>query len=114
MRIRDWSSDLCCSDLAEAEEHHRPGRRLGHRGGADNNLGDVGGRQKRVGLPDDRPVHEVLDEKDSVWAIGRRDIEIEGLLKAQGEYPGSCETESRSEERDVGKGCVSTCRSRGS
>src|SRR3546814_2842949 len=67
MRISDWSSDVCSSDLAGHElQHHEPGR---HR--------DLDRRDGRCGDRDDRK-------------------------RAQ----------ARSEERRVGKECVSTCRSR--
>src|SRR3546814_4190886 len=69
MRISDWSSDVCSSDLL--------GRSLGDLGG----LGLLDGRLLDSGLLDNRS--------------GRGS----GLLR-------------RSEERRVGKECVSTCRSR--
>src|SRR3546814_4629356 len=66
MRISDWSSDVCSSDLR--------GRSHGHRVGADPGIG--------------------------ARALGGG----EGLLEQA--------IELRSEERRVGKECVSTCRSR--
>src|SRR3546814_2380963 len=58
MRISDWSSDVCSSDLAQAGERARAGR------------------------------------DDVARAVDRIDLDV------------------RSEERRVGKECVSTCRSR--
>src|SRR3546814_2181215 len=72
MRISDWSSDVCSSDLAECC-HPIPGDRI------------VGLRREGAGIE----VHTIDCERlaDGVDA-------------------------DRSEERRVGKECVSTCRSR--
>src|SRR3546814_1202288 len=67
MRISDWSSDVCSSDL----RGKRPALRRGGAGEAD--VGDAGDRARRIQLG---------------------------------------EAADRSEERRVGKECVSTCRSR--
>src|SRR3546814_6107685 len=73
MRISDWSSDVCSSDLSqERDRDHQRGR----------------GRHRKPGLGADVAPH--------VPALGP----AQGL---QGR---------RSEERRVGKECVSTCRSR--
>src|SRR3546814_7527707 len=64
MRISDWSSDVCSSDLAGA---------LGETGSAAGGLGDL----------------------ESAGMVARH-----------------CPPKKRSEERRVGKECVSTCRSR--
>src|SRR3546814_4726964 len=64
MRISDWSSDVCSSDLARAQCR-----------------GDAGVIGQRPGL-------------------------------AQGRLPFTGGRQGRSEERRVGKECVSTCRSR--
>src|SRR3546814_4506591 len=71
MRISDWSSDVCSSDLAEAHRRDIEQRRL------------IGARAL-CGAD--------LDPPRPVVADLRRD--------------------ARSEERRVGKECVSTCRSR--
>src|SRR3546814_4129242 len=70
MRISDWSSDVCSSDLVRAEPKplHHP-----------------------------RPI--TLDDPVGALAQLARDLDRVGLLH-------------RSEERRVGKECVSTCRSR--
>src|SRR3546814_10645968 len=68
MRISDWSSDVCSSDLGTAKQHR-------HR-------------------PDDHRVRR--------WRPG-------GTRTRPGSHAGR---QCRSEERRVGKECVSTCRSR--
>src|SRR3546814_1224912 len=70
MRISDWSSDVCSSDLLATGAH--PGCDAGILG---NRIGQVGGGDARFG----RDSHDA---------------------------------QHRSEERRVGKECVSTCRSR--
>src|SRR3546814_2893769 len=72
MRISDWSSDVCSSDLI-----HKP------------ELRDVGG---------------VLYCNDGDW--------VESLSALAESHDGQLTLLDRSEERRVGKECVSTCRSR--
>src|SRR3546814_4666482 len=79
LRISDWSSDVCSSDLAAA----RGGEVSGHF----HPKASVAVRGRRITAP-------------CFVTDGRRHI-----LPAFG---------ARSEERRVGKECVSTCRSRGS
>src|SRR3546814_3333750 len=74
MRISDWSSDVCSSDLARLPGHRQP----------------------------DLPVHEPA----SGWIHLEGDVRDVALPRHQRH------TELRSEERRVGKECVSTCRSR--
>src|SRR3546814_7994956 len=79
MRISDWSSDVCSSDLSPA------------------------GRPRLRGVP--APVHGAgCDDLD--LARHRRVRRIPVPRRAADRAPG------RSEERRVGKACVSTCRSR--
>src|SRR3546814_3276516 len=89
MRISDWSSDVCSSDLGSA---------ISRRGTAVV-LPDA--TVQRPGLPDVAATHAIREEVDHVtrhqpsparWA--------------------SAACSARSEERRVGKECVSTCRSR--
>src|SRR3546814_9187879 len=80
MRISDWSSDVCSSDLPLAGEQSLPGGRP-CAGGA--NPGAVESRQVRGWHESAR-----LDVHDPAQPL------------------------LRSEERRVGKECVSTCRSR--
>src|SRR3546814_1374823 len=85
MRISDWSSDVCSSDL---------GRRQVDRGDSgDHAAGEGMGLAEVVGA--DRRAEAVFG------VVGERD----GLVEAR-------HGEQRSEERRVGKECVSTCRSR--
>src|SRR3546814_3373583 len=78
MRISDWSSDVCSSDLD----------------GEPQFLGQVAGE---LGLAGTRRAaeHHVEGLADAVLRIGRAALVL-----------------VRSEERRVGKECVSTCRSR--
>src|SRR3546814_4295946 len=76
MRISDWSSDVCSSDL--------------HEGVVD------------VPVAADRPKHEAAQLVAELKAAGQEGL-CRGGLKGGG---------NRSEERRVGKECVSTCRSR--
>src|SRR3546814_5453926 len=97
MRISDWSSDVCSSDLADRRRYRRgkPGgdRRCGPR------------RDNRV-VPLAR--HGCRDGGESRVRFGPIPVEdAEGSILAHA-------TVATSEERRVGKECVSTCRSRGS
>src|SRR3546814_9301269 len=97
MRISDWSSDVCSSDLVDAVDTG-----LGdHPEMADGCEGDVRQRQADApALPGPRP-------------LDRRRHQAEGGGQAAGDVPGRQHVVGRrSEERRVGKGCVSTCRSR--
>src|SRR3546814_20817457 len=87
MRISDWSSDVCSSDLLGE-------RRLAHPVAA-------------VHAADLRH-HDVafVDEQQGVV----RQVFEQGRRRIAGPAPG--EIAGRSEERRVGKECVSTCRSR--
>src|SRR3546814_11699791 len=94
MRISDWSSDVCSSDLAQLAEH--------------------------CGPRDDEDDFKVEDDEldgDEVVA----DVELHPRVLERGEaafvrgellrrWPVGAE--QRSEERRVGKECVSTCRFR--
>src|SRR3546814_13648503 len=93
MRISDWSSDVCSSDLIEqfghddvraADEAHPPFGRL------------VGVVEQ---IEHERP-GGVDERAGAVGAIVRGDQPAAGLAG------------QRSEERRVGKECVSTCKSR--
>src|SRR3546814_4024823 len=83
MRISDWSSDVCSSDLARASARHAVRIRLGLSQGL---------AAHRLRKP------EVQDLETPIL----RDEEVLGLQVAV----------DRSEERRVGQECVSTCRSR--
>src|SRR3546814_12833413 len=102
MRISDWSSDVCSSDLFELTPSER--RPALAKAIADLLDGEVFAEMNdyvREDLIDALEPHEVadiaseLDTDDAVAVIEDLDAD-----------------EQRSEERRVGKECVSTCRSR--
>src|SRR3546814_15967844 len=118
MRISDWSSDVCSSDL------------LLHRGflARDDALLDEGAADgiegMAVGAGKAHPLHAAVGEDDAARAL---DMEEEGIHRvsrpgklepAPGEGPrldllaGQIGHQARSEERRVGTECVRTCRSR--
>src|SRR3546814_3480828 len=91
MRISDWSSDVCSSDLREisliAAVDMDP----------DETLPLIGRRLGRI----DRPQRTVSDEAGGA-------AHFRSAMNARTAGP----TSSRSEERRGGKECVSTCRTR--
>src|SRR3546814_11686392 len=94
MRISDWSSDVCSSDLL----------RLARSGLATARALVAGGAQVRLG--DDNAASRVAAEAAGFQTLPLNDAALAGcagLVLAPG---------VRSEERRVGKECVSTCRSR--
>src|SRR3546814_10476556 len=82
MRMSDWSSDVCSSDLNEQFAESRMARRV------------LGRRQHVLGVAGD------FDDARAVFVID------------EAEAPDLEVITMRSEERRVGKECVSTCRSR--
>src|SRR3546814_20726048 len=96
MRISDWSSDVCSSDLAPQELH----------GGA-----------AAVGRIDAGPA-----QLQDLSGIGRQAVDLVFVAGVELAAPGgpfashhavsADHRVGRSEERRVGKECVSTCRSR--
>src|SRR3546814_20331644 len=97
MRISDWSSDVCSSDLANLWNgtKSRPGR-------------SVRGRKKLLPNGEIKYSDVFLDRRLGVMAsVAKIDTYTEREnLNASRSY------DPRSEERRVGKECVSTCRSR--
>src|SRR3546814_20881113 len=110
MRISDWSSDVCSSDL-----HRQRGlqavRQVGHRVAlvvevlalALDQRVDAGGERLElsrmmIAHPGGLPALHALELVDHVAQRPQAPAQDEGL--------------QRSEERRVGKECVSTCRSR--
>src|SRR3546814_20740210 len=114
MRISDWSSDVCSSDLDEEVRHCRA-----------TLLGD-GGRRLLAALPrlriDLGAGTDLLEALDHYELAGPEALlddpavasDVARLHRAQLDRPvGADDIElRRSEERRVGKECVSTCRSR--
>src|SRR3546814_12168884 len=94
MRISDWSSDVCSSDLHLGEFHH-PGAVVGGKAGEFGNL-----RKREAAGRIDR-LHFRLEFVSGIGDdIGEQRVDI--VLRQI----------ARSEERRVGKECVSTCRYR--
>src|SRR3546814_12624196 len=95
MRISDWSSDVCSSDLqAEAEARLSTARAQLAQGGTGEELGEAL----------DSPVISQLRAQ-------RARVSAEAAALSQRYGPGHPDLQ-RSEERRVGKECVSKCRSR--
>src|SRR3546814_11067200 len=89
MRISDWSSDVCSSDLPGVNARIRPG--------------DVAVAQQRDQVVSDRAAHRVLEIDNAGFAFAEH--QVARMVIAVHEH-------LRSEERRVGKECDSTCRSR--
>src|SRR3546814_14191419 len=95
MRISDWSSDVCSSDLLFERQHEvLQGRACDEFLAAQQAMG-MSAQQ----IPRFSDINQVLADTTGWQLIG-----VEGLLPEL--------TFFRSEERRVGKECVSTCRSR--
>src|SRR3546814_11278696 len=96
MRISDWSSDVCSSDLIQI-------------GPSDWTQAEPWGLAEFED-PDLNAcrAHPAWLPQASVWLHVRRACVDDGMLC------GAIDVWRRSEERRVGKECVSTCRSRGS
>src|SRR3546814_11964051 len=104
MRISDWSSDVCSSDLAVITQSLRAVLAM-HR---------VGNARGALETQADSLVTEYLRQIDyDVLADADRMSEFYKLFYAlENDMRDLIESAmSRSEERRVGKGCVSTCRS---
>src|SRR3546814_11268395 len=101
MRISDWSSDVCSSDLAAAERYGYVPLDTPKR--LENGKGLGGHPDAIVKCP--RRGRGILEVKTADWLVA----------KGWGDEPPLnylLQIVSRSEERRVGKECVSKCRSR--
>src|SRR3546814_11977337 len=100
MRISDWSSDVCSSDL-ELEQRETPEKSL-----KENNPKEKAGllrlRARRIAAI-------AKNAADKGLVVGPEAI---AKLKALADSFRTAQVAARSEERRVGKECVSTCRSR--
>src|SRR3546814_14079576 len=100
MRISDWSSDVCSSDLCRFRSNGasvsatmvRHGYAVDYR--------------RHSGLAYARFMKEAADEKRGLWSVNYEAMRNQAIER--GQLPNSC----RSEEHRVGKECVSTFRSR--
>src|SRR3546814_6197335 len=109
MRISDWSSDVCSSDLVGAVARRRPGTQ----GEGAPEVVEIAKHRRRL----DRPA---LDGGEAggrhqfreTLARAERKAPVLGQVPRRGVEGGRGGPERRSEERRVGKECVSTCRSR--
>src|SRR3546814_12727716 len=98
MRISDWSSDVCSSDLVDQGLQLLQAAQLGV---LRRVVGQVGSRRARAARIDEGERRVEADVFD----------QLQGFLEV---FFGFARKAHRSEERRVGKECVSTCRSRGS
>src|SRR3546814_13020529 len=98
MRISDWSSDVCSSDLFVIGEpgaiggaaRRLVGPEIGERGRRRHAHGEDYAGFVAVSADEERHVDRLTARKNAPWRFAHQ----------------------RSEERRVGKECVSTCRSR--
>src|SRR3546814_6527370 len=103
MRISDWSSDVCSSDLSPGSSRRLPTRR----GRQPQRIADDDQRTGRHGDRSDQRRDEAEDRQrhsEEVVDDSQREILTHDPHRRAGN--------ARSEERSVGKECVSTCRSR--
>src|SRR3546814_12372768 len=103
MRISDWSSDVCSSDLVAQMQYNM----YHHYTVDEHTIFAIGilhaieqGRLAEVAPIATEVVHQILSRRVLYMAVLLHDI-----AKGRG-------GDHRSEERRVGKECVSTCRSR--
>src|SRR3546814_14313077 len=110
MRISDWSSDVCSSDLAKRRELHFPiaqhvrVRRLAGR--------VVGQKTCEYALTVFAREVDAMQRNIELVADRARILEIVGRCAVALFVFGPVDHEQRSEERRVGKECVSPCRLR--
>src|SRR3546814_12612475 len=98
MRISDWSSDVCSSDLVLGEHHF--------------SLAVFGGNQKRL-AENLSTARAALADAGLVAAREGPALEAAFWSQLPGNFAWRARPAAiRSEERRVGKECVSTCRSR--
>src|SRR3546814_12295643 len=102
MRISDWSSDVCSSDLDDAAAFRLRCEGIGHE------------KFVRFLLPvDDGEGQGVAEGRHEIGCRGEFGIEFRQVGKAANAAQGRWLAHGmRSEERRVGKECVSPCRSR--
>src|SRR3546814_20023960 len=109
MRISDWSSDVCSSDLLvdTPEAAGVPGRPFDDHTARPKHAATLGGSH-------DEKCGPVLYRLTGVHEFGLDENVATGRIRHAAEPDQRRVAERRSDERRVGKECVSTCRSRGS
>src|SRR3546814_11814898 len=98
MRISDWSSDVCSSDLFE----DMPGQ-------LNSFIATIDGEEVASAATPINSVETVAFSGDS---LGEKEVGGNTSAVDLTGLPSGEKTVERSEERRVGKECVSTCRSR--
>src|SRR3546814_11569921 len=98
MRISDWSSDVCSSDLLEFADH--PRRQEG-----------VDREQEIARERDQRDIHR-HERAEAHAGEDQQHREAIAAIIDEIAIGRALDMAERSEERRVGKECVSTCRSR--
>src|SRR3546814_16449699 len=99
MRISDWSSDVCSSDLVNASID---GSDIVYHGYADIGVAVSSDRGLVVPVLRNAELMSLAEIEGGIATFGKK--ARDGKLSIE---------EMRSEERRVGKECVSTCRCRG-
>src|SRR3546814_11632778 len=108
MRISDWSSDVCSSDLGEPICAANWGDRRSLKAGAHPCQNATTHREKRLrGAGFDATPRALHGTEIIGFAQRAKGGGVSPPLRRQPDWP------RRSEERRVGKECVRTCRSRG-
>src|SRR3546814_19499459 len=99
MRISDWSSDVCSSDLRAREAAEQ-----------------VRGRLAQIASDAERESALSQDAEETVSRLAAETEQLEALRAGEAEAQSAAESgvaeAQRTEERRVGQECVSTCRSR--
>src|SRR3546814_13427674 len=113
MRISDWSSDVCSSDLKTSQLTQMLGQKFQHALKYDH----VSGTQDSIAQPFDEPLTRTGD-RQKIEAISLMYPQPSGRSPNQHGFRGDDRLDHahilrmRSEERRVGNECVSTVRSR--
>src|SRR3546814_16655292 len=97
MRISDWSSDVCSSDLSVNTIAAKLGQDVGFHTVAD--------MARRFGIT--TPI-----DPTPAMVLGTSEVHLIDMTRAFASVANKGVAVARSEERRVGKECVSTCRSR--
>src|SRR3546814_14104048 len=120
MRINDWSSDVCSSDLIRNANGHCVDQNVAVIGRVEIDLTTYGRHANAIAIAANA-AHHAGDKVPHLWMIGpskSESIQVGDGPRAHGEdvtqYAADtrgCALVRRSEERGGGKECVCTCRS---